>query len=291
MFSKNLFGCLYIVFLMSNSVVGIKMTYIEPDMVGDLIVIGDVHGCPQCLQTTLFTNGITDSGGHWVAGNRTVVQVGDLIGRGPDDPGVIAFVQRLQVEAKNNGGEWIQLLGNHEYMELNGDFRYANDGMSGSSSEVGFGSLSARREAFGESGAVGNWLRQQRIVYQWKDVVMVHGGISSLEVAKLGVDEINAGYFRGERKIVDHVLWDRRLSLDPTGDSCQVLDEILYELDANVMVVGHTITGSIMGFEPGEIGERCGGKLVLADVGMSTAFSDIPKHHRAAHFFETVQII
>ena len=267
----------------------IKVPYnsMDPSLVGDLVVVGDVHGCPDCLQATLFANGVTDSGAHWIAGNRTVVQLGDIIGRGPDDPGVISFVQRMQREAVIAGGQWIQLLGNHEYMELNGDFRYANDGMetSRSSSCIGFCSLKERRKAFLD-GEIGAWLRKQPIVYQWKDVVMVHGGISSLEVARLGVDEINAGYFRGERQVADKILWDRRLSLDAIGDSCDDLDNILDELDATIMVVGHTITASIMGFEPGEIGERCGGKLKLADVGMSSAFTDIPKHHRAVHFFD-----
>jgi len=297
-FLKGIKGGLFILLLMYSPVVARKSQSIkvpshsiDPSLVGDLVVVGDVHGCPDCLQATLFANGVTDSDAHWIAGNRTVVQLGDLIGRGPDDPGVIAFVQRMQLEAAIAGGEWIQLLGNHEYMELNGDFRYANDGMeispspspSPSSQCIGFCSLKARQEAF-VNGEVGAWLRKQPIVYQWNDVVMVHGGISSLEVARLGVDEINAGYFRGDRQIADKILWDRRLSLDPTGDSCRDLDNILDELDATIMVVGHTITASIMGFEPGEIGERCGGKLKLADVGMSSAFTDIPKHHRAVHF-------
>jgi hypothetical protein len=48
----------------------------------------------------------------------------------------------------------------------------------------------------------------------------------------------------------------------------------------HTLVVGHTITKSA-GFSPGEIGERCGGKLMLVDVGMSDAFA-IPKKHRVA---------
>jgi hypothetical protein len=73
---------------------------------------------------------------------------------------VIAFVQRMRRDVAIAGGEWIQLLGNDEYMELNGDFRYANDGMRTSPSSscacIGCCFLKARREAF-LRGEVGSW--------------------------------------------------------------------------------------------------------------------------------------
>lgn len=284
-FSKKLVilvGCLLILFYSYKQ----KQSNI---VLGDLVVVGDVHGCPSCLQTTLYVNGVVDVNGHWIAGNRTVVQLGDLIGRGPDDPGVINYVQQLEMEAEIAGGEWVQLIGNHEYMELNGDFRYGNDGPGslfdiGSPEGSGFGSLKKRQRAFSEEGEVGKWLRQKRLVYKWGDIVMVHGGISSLEIAQIGIDEINSGFLRGDRRAVDHLLWDRNLSLKQESEVCDILDTILEELDATTMVVGHTITATIPNFKEGEIGSKCGGKLVLADVGMSSAFMHIPKYYRAVHF-------
>jgi hypothetical protein len=47
-----------------------------------------------------------------------VVQVGDLIDRGPDSPGVLAFV-RARLEGAPE--RWVQLIGNHEWQYLGGD--------------------------------------------------------------------------------------------------------------------------------------------------------------------------
>ena len=121
---------------------------------GDLVAVGDVHGSLSNLFTTLHKNKIVDQAGDWAGGTRKVVQTGDLLGRGPDDKEVIEYVQRLQSQATAAGGEWVQLMGNHEWMELHRDYTYANDGPGG----VGYGSTEARDHEF-QTGAHGAWLR------------------------------------------------------------------------------------------------------------------------------------
>ena len=59
--------------------------------------VGDVHGSLQNLLQTLYLNKVVDRDGDWVAGHRTVVQTGDLIGRGTQDADVISYVRGLQV--------------------------------------------------------------------------------------------------------------------------------------------------------------------------------------------------
>lgn len=257
--------------------------------VGDLVVIGDVHGCSQCLKQTLFKNGITNNDGLWIAGNRTVVQLGDIVGRGPDDLRVIKYIQQIELEAEQVNGKWIQLVGNHEDMELNGDYRYANDGPygmynDGSPAGSGFGNIDARIKQLGANGEIGKWLRQKPIIYKWNDIVMVHGGISSKEIAELGVDKINQEFWNGNTEVANHILWDRSLSLGEESVTCDILESILNELNANRMVVGHTITSFI---KPGYIVVKCNEKMILTDVGMSSAFPSIPKYFKAAHFFKT----
>ena len=65
---------------------------------------------------------------------------------------------------------------------------------------------------------------------------------------------------------------------------CPRLDAVLEIMSSQKLVVGHTITEQA-GFEPGEIGQRCDGKLILVDVGMSDAFPNIPKYNRALHIY------
>src|SRR5580704_8864056 len=43
-----------------------------------------------------------------------VVQVGDLVHRGPDSTGVVALVDRMMSASP---GQWVQLIGNHEAQE------------------------------------------------------------------------------------------------------------------------------------------------------------------------------
>lgn len=282
---------------------------------GDVVAVGDVHGCSDCLRRTLQANGVADANGDWAGGTRTVVQLGDLIGRGTDDHGVIRYVQKLAEQAEQAGGRWVQLLGNHELMEMGGDFRHGVDGPG-----TGFGSRAARQQAFSATGGVGRWLSQLPVVHQWEDVVFAHAGISSRGVAQLGVDGINeavarrhaeapardraepaeSAVMRQVRQVRDlvlgrgaapsaldvsnTVLWDRTLAQAPEHHACRLLDEVLEALGAKTMVVGHTITATV-GFAPGALGARCGGKLQMVDVGMSDAFGDIPKGHKAAHFF------
>lgn len=72
-----------------------------------IVIIGDVGGCvTQLSQVTVPV--LEDP-------ETVVIQVGDLIDRGPDSAGVLAFVQR---RLEDSSRQWIQLIGNHESQYL-----------------------------------------------------------------------------------------------------------------------------------------------------------------------------
>lgn len=75
------------------------------------LVIGDVAGHLRELRWALRIYGV-DVDAARVPDDLVVVQVGDLIHRGPDSAGVIALVDRFL--RGPSGGRWIQLIGNHE---------------------------------------------------------------------------------------------------------------------------------------------------------------------------------
>lgn len=79
-----------------------------------LAVIGDVAGHNLPLQRELRRLGV-DVEAAVIPDELIVVQVGDLVHRGPDSPGVVALVDRL---ITNNAGRWVQLAGNHEAQYL-----------------------------------------------------------------------------------------------------------------------------------------------------------------------------
>ena len=75
-----------------------------------IVVVGDVGGCAEQLADAL--GGLTEDA------DTVVIQVGDLVDRGPDSAGVLAFVAERLAAAP---ARWVQLIGNHEAQYLGGD--------------------------------------------------------------------------------------------------------------------------------------------------------------------------
>lgn len=73
-------------------------------------VIGDVGGQLEALRDELRQLGADEDSGA-LPDDLVIVQVGDLVHRGPDSPGVVALVDRY---LREQPGQWIQLAGNHE---------------------------------------------------------------------------------------------------------------------------------------------------------------------------------
>jgi hypothetical protein len=88
-----------------------------------VIAIGDIHGSYEGLTTILKRTGLVDEQLRWNGGRTTVVQTGDYTDRGADTKQVMDLLMRLEREAKAAGAQFIVLAGNHEVMNLIGDFR------------------------------------------------------------------------------------------------------------------------------------------------------------------------
>jgi hypothetical protein len=82
--------------------------------VGRVAVIGDLAGHLVELRAELLRLG-ADPRTLRLPENLTVIQVGDLIHRGPDSAGVVALVDRY---LREQPGQWVQLAGNHEAQYL-----------------------------------------------------------------------------------------------------------------------------------------------------------------------------
>jgi hypothetical protein len=82
--------------------------------VGRVAVIGDVGGHRELLVECLRGLGASGPDGALeLPADLTVIQVGDLVHRGPDSPGVLRLVDHL---LRTAGGRWVQLAGNHEQL-------------------------------------------------------------------------------------------------------------------------------------------------------------------------------
>ncbi|KEH20021.1 putative protein-tyrosine-phosphatase [Medicago truncatula] len=90
-----------------------------------LIAIGDLHGDFNKTKQALRLAGIIDSSDRYIGGSTTVVQVGDILDRGGRELKILYILEKLKREAARCGGRIITMNGNHEIMNVEGDFRYA----------------------------------------------------------------------------------------------------------------------------------------------------------------------
>ncbi|ESL06055.1 hypothetical protein TRSC58_06277 [Trypanosoma rangeli SC58] len=251
-----------------------------------LVAFGDIHGdifrCRQLLQLA----NITDTKDRWIAGSSIVVQLGDIVDRGRHPHEIYDLFASLEQQAEEVGGEFIFLLGNHELMNLLGDFSYVHpDAMAA------FGGERAYAEAFSPQGAYGSYLLQHPVSVVRKGVVFVHASIMPAYAAR-GVEYLNAvfsDHFSSERHPaaaedakkgkehpfmhLDSPLWARAMLAEAVEGNCSLLKESLRLISlqevslgrssVRMMVGGHSIQGD------GIISVECNGSLVGADVGLS----------------------
>ena len=89
-----------------------------------VVAVGDVHGDLAGFKKILAEAGVIDGAGAWIGDETVLVQVGDLIDRGPSMRATLDFVMALEADAARHGGRVVAVLGNHEILNLAGDLRY-----------------------------------------------------------------------------------------------------------------------------------------------------------------------
>ena len=109
---------------------------------GRVVALGDVHGDIGQARRALRIAGVLGDGGdavnpEWVGGNTVVVQVGDVLDRGDDEIAILILLQKLHKQARQSGGAVYILNGNHEVLNVSGDFRYVTQGAFQESTRFG----------------------------------------------------------------------------------------------------------------------------------------------------------
>ena len=195
-----------------------------------IVAVGDLHGDFKAWQDIARAAGIIDTRGHWAGGKTTLVQLGDILDRGPDSLRIVRNLQQLQREAPRKGGKVYVTLGNHEAMNLIGDDRYVTageyaafaDGQSAARRDRVFAANKASLEAayraqdpkvtpdqvrakwmaehplgwvehqlaWGPGGDLGKWATQNPAILKLGDTLFVHGGISA-EFARQPIATVN----------------------------------------------------------------------------------------------------
>ncbi|KAG7089466.1 hypothetical protein E1B28_011151 [Marasmius oreades] len=114
-----------------------------------IVAVGDLHGdFPNAMKVLQFS-GVVDEFGNWTGNADFFVQTGDIIDRGDDTIKLFALMDKLREQASAMGGVVLSHLGNHEWMNAIGDWRYVYP------TEIEtFGSISARQKML-STGKIG----------------------------------------------------------------------------------------------------------------------------------------
>ncbi len=246
-----------------------------------VVAIGDLHGDLASAEAAFRLAGAVDASGRWTGGRLVVVQVGDQTDRGDDELEILAWLERLSGQARAAGGAVHVLLGNHEAMNAQRDFRYVTPGgfsdfadapcpMSDRACAETPEPERGRYAAFRPGGVWARTLADHPVALKLGDTLFVHAGLEP-QFARAGLDALNRpvqAWLRDEGpepalvSAKDGPLWSRRFGADVEPASCEALASALTAVGAARMVVGHTV-------QRDGITSACNGRVWRVDTGLS----------------------
>lgn len=269
-----------------------------------IIAIGDIHADFEALLIALYKSKCIDLKGRWIGGKTVVVQTGDILDRGGRGAGIdskneneelyiIRYLEELHRMALKKGGAVYSLLGNHELMNILGDFRYTTENTS-----KGFGgNLHTRKQLLQPGGRIAKKIACHTYgIVKIGNWIFVHGGILPKHLNSFSIKEINKlvkDIIFGTKKInqltqKEHnlilggegIFWNRILtSQEPNCDLINQTINILRLSKTGGIVVGHT-------YQP-NINSVCNKRLWKIDTGMSEAFGKRENNNR----IQTLEIL
>ena len=228
-----------------------------------VFAVGDLHGQYDSLLTLLLNNKVIDKDYNWNFGSGHLVFIGDLFDRGDKVTELLWFVYKLWHQAPKSGGNVHVLIGNHEILILNKDYRYVNEKYTFLTRglDIDFSYL------YSNNTVLGNFLRSFKVAVTINDILFVHAGLSIFMVEQnVSIRELNQFFnqifnqtskdFIPERAFTvysDAVsdkgpFWYRgyitESNLVPKARQDEV-ERVLNFFNAKVMVIGHTEVLSI----------------------------------------------
>jgi len=252
-----------------------------------ILVIGDLHADFNKTKNLFIHFNLIDINENWIASPKdtTVVQLGDQLDGGGRGTGesygeieLIKFMDRIHDKASEKGGAVYSLIGNHEIMNLLGDFKYASNKDINTQ-----GGISLRKKLFSPGSDIFNKMSCTRnVVLQIGDFIFVHAGILPEHInaneKKTFITKINTLmrlYLQGKKDWDDPdiqkyfldkkgVIWNRNYG--SKSPSCDNINKVNKLLNVGHMIIGHTIQNNI--------NSKCDNKLWRVDVGLSRIFGN-----------------
>jgi hypothetical protein len=232
---------------LADSLPNIPTVYPAPEK---LLMLSDVEGNFNALRGLLLGNGVIDQTYNWTFEKNSLVVLGDVFDRGLHVTECLWLLYKLEQSAAKQGGHVHLILGNHELMNLSGDFRYVRNKYRQNDSIMGV----PYAELYTPKTELGRWLATKNSIERVGDWLLVHGGISA-SVARLGIEPdsvnqichkhyFNAGQSRKKNALVRVILgadgphWYRGLAQgEATNDDVSL---VLAWANCKRMAIGHT---------------------------------------------------
>jgi len=271
-----------------------------------LVAIGDVHGDFKQTMRALELGKVMDADGRWVGGTTVLVQVGDILDRGDNELAIMRKFANLAKQARKEGGDVLVVHGNHEIMNVLGDFRYATKGAYAECARYAeakrqklveklgeenapplpetpedvnpetYRGVLARRDLFLPGGEMALRMAKNPTVLQVGDTVFAHAGID-MRAVEYGFQALNddvAAWMAGVKKTPPNmvleekgVVWTREYGGADAGVTAEA--SACRRLGEALDAVG--AKRLVVGHTPqqGGVSSGCGGRLWRSDVGVS----------------------
>jgi hypothetical protein len=148
-----------------------------------IVIIGDIHGDIRRFKDILIDAKIINKNIEWIAEpkNTIVIQMGDQVDSVNRDPSLeewevlpdiemLYFTDLLNKIALSKGGRVISLIGNHELMNVIGNFSYV--------SQTSLNNNYKRQELFKPGGTLSALLSQRPLVVKIGKLLFCHAGLT-----------------------------------------------------------------------------------------------------------------
>lgn len=284
-----------------------------------IITFGDIHGDFSLLINCLKIAKVINDKNDWIGDDTVVVQVGDQIDScrpgkfkctNPnatkndknDDVKILKFMTLLNTKAMKHGGYVYSLLGNHEILNVMGQFNYVSyenivefenydKTLPKNMSKINKG-IAGRKKAFEKGGELAKFLactRMTNVIIG--NFLFTHSGILPEYLNKLKINnqkdliKINNFVRKWLLGLIDDsyvsdiiltsnysMFWNRILGAIPHNvsnddEKCvKYVDSVLKILNVGHMIIGHTVQENI------GINSVCDDKIWKIDIGGSHAF-------------------
>ncbi len=231
--------------------------YNEPKKI---IAISDIEGNFSIFRNFLLNNGVINNENKWIFKNGHLVLVGDFFDRGLNVTECLWFIYHLEQEALKNGGYVHFILGNHEIMNMNSDFRYVRHKYFHNTYLIEEG----YKDWYSEKTELGRWLRTKNVMEKIGNYLFLHGGISEeINALEPSINKVNRTarryYYKSDMAVKSNTdlprtiydsktspFWYRGYIRESTSQ--EAVNQTLKKYSVRKIVVGHTLVEDVSYF-------------------------------------------